>query len=218
MKPNFWIIYGTAVWIITTSIALHGCGQDALNLPPSNASGSCGEWYPESATASEDVYGFEAEKTLPCVVFERARLGDADTFIDLNNIYLTAAYGQADVTSIAFVIGAENCSSCAVLIRDMAENADRIDAAGAVMINVTFCDNTDRTDCDFDLDKAVSTAEGEGWPGDRWWITNDENGYIKSLYRDSFPTVIVGRISDMQVISVDRVPSIETFLTLLDTL
>jgi hypothetical protein len=86
------------------------------------------------------------------------------------------------------------------------------------MIDATFCDNLDHTDCNFDLDRAEAVALSEGWPGERWLITNDEEGYIRPLYQDSFPTIITARLSDMKVVSVDRLPSADNLMKVLSDL
>ena len=197
-----------------------GCGQSELKLPPSGEGNDdvCGDWYPGAAEDAGSIYGFETGLILPCVVFKSARLGEDDTYINWGGMYLDAAYGHRDTKSVSLVVGADNCPSCALFIRDLADNAERVAAAGAELINVTFCDNIDRTDCAFDLDRAVSTATSEGWPIDRWYVTNDEDGYVSPLYRDSFPTVITARISDLQIVAVDRAPVFETFIDLLETL
>ena len=197
-----------------------GCGQADLTLPKTDGGVGdvCGAWYPGEVADTSDGFGFKEDQTLPCVVFRSARLDEEDTYINWTDMYLDAAAGRTDKHSIALVIGADNCPACAVFIRDLAENADRIDAAGAILINVTFCDNIDRTDCDFDLERAVAVATAEDWPLDRWYVTNDEDDIVSELYRDSFPTVIVARLSDMRVVSVDRVPRFEDFVNLLETL
>ena len=200
------------------SLVLSGCGQSELVLPSGSWGGTCGDWYPEGASDNADAYGFEEEKTLPCAVLDSAMQEGEDTYISFEKIYLDAAFGVSDAKSVVIVVSAENCPACSLLIQDLADRADLIDETGAVMIDVTFCDNTDRTDCDFDLDRAVSAAEKEKWPLDRWIVTNDEDGFIRPMYRDSFPTVIVARTSDMKVVCVDRTPDAENLLVLLEAM
>ena len=199
--------------------ALFGCGQENLVLPPSaETSGACGAWYPNGEADAGDVYAYEEGKTLPCDVFESARLDGTDTYISVGSLYLDAVHGVSEARSAVFVISAENCPSCGVLVQELAAEADRIEAAGAQLFDVTFCDNTDRTDCDFDLNRAVDAATAEGWLVDRWPVTNDAEGHLKNLFKDTFPTVIVARLSDIQVVSVDRVPDAGHLLELLESL
>ena len=197
---------------------LFGCGQETVVLPSSETGGACGAWYPSGGADAGDVYGYEEGKTLPCDVFESARLDGTDLYLSMGALYLDAVHGLSDARSVVFVVSAASCPSCAVFVQELAADADGLEASGAVLIDVTFCDNTDRTDCDFDLDRAVETAAAEGWPVDRWSVTNDAEGHLKQLFRDTFPTVIVARLSDMQVLSVDRVPDAERLTTLLESL
>jgi hypothetical protein len=197
---------------------LLGCGQSEMVIPDSASwNGACGEWYPGGQDTSSS-YAFSQDEILPCAVFESARLEGEDTYINVGDFYLDAKHGLSDRTAAVFVVGAENCPSCAVLIQDLVDRADEIDDAGAVMIDATFCDNLDHTDCNFDLDRAEAVALSEGWPGERWLITNDEEGYIRPLYQDSFPTIITARLSDMKVVSVDRLPSADNLMKVLSDL
>jgi thiol-disulfide isomerase/thioredoxin len=206
------------LFIFASAFRIAGCGQTEIEIPDSASwNGACGDWYP-GGDDTTFKYAFEQDEILPCAVFESARLGGEDTYINVGDFYLDAKHGLSDRTSLVFVVSAENCPSCAVLMQDLIDSADEIDDEGAVMIDVTFCDNLNRTDCDFDLDRAEAVALAEGWQGDRWLITNDEEGHIRPLYQDSFPTIITARLSDMKVVSVDRLPSADDLMMVLSDL
>ena len=124
---------------------------------------------------------------------------------------------MSDTRFAVIVVSAENCPACAVLMNDISRNQEAFAEARATMIAAVWCNNIDRSDCDFTIDESVAVAAEEGWPTDRWYVTNDKEGYLRPHFSDAFPTVIVVRLFDMQTVSLDPVPSIVSLLTVLDT-
>ncbi len=216
MKPLSRIFVRLLFWI--SSAGLLGCGQSEIELPDSASwGGVCGDWYPGGGD-SASTFAFEEDETLPCAVFESARLEGEDIYLNMGDYYLDAKHQLSDRAAVVFVVSAENCPSCAVLMQDLLNRADEIDDEGAAMINVTYCDNLNRTDCAFDLDRAEAVALAEGWPGGMWPVTNDEEGYIRPLFQDAFPVMITARLKDMQVVSVDRLPTVDHLIDILGDL
>ncbi len=213
MKSKFNCVWLILLFLITSL----GCGQSEIVLPSFNENGFCGSWYPEGDKENAEVYAFKNNQTLPCAVFESVSLNGENTYLNLGGIYLDVVHRKSDARHLVFVISADRCPSCSVLIHKLAAAADEIENAKTIMINITFCDNINRTDCDFTIERAVTAAQGEGWPINRWYVTNDAEDNLRSMYRDSFPTVIVARISDMKVVSVDRSPNAEDLIEMLSS-
>ena len=198
-----------------------GCGQQSLFIPESPTVGMCGDWYPGGAADDADAgeqYAIETGKTFPCIVFESARLARNDTYINIPDEYLKAKHGHAQTRSIVIVIGASNCPGCAVLIEEMASLSDEFEAAGALMIGAAWCNNMDVDDCDFDINEAELILRSEGWPTEKWLITNDEESHLRPNYSDVFPSVIVVKIEDMSVQAVEIAPEASTILSLVKVL
>jgi hypothetical protein len=200
------------------------CGQDDLVLPGVDAEGggACGEWYPQGGKGEGDAgpaaFGMKPEDTFPCLVFESARLGGEDTFINVGDIYLGAKHEETGHRVLVFVIGADNCPACAALIEELSASADALDAAGALMIGAAWCNNIDVSDCDFELDRTELVLKSEGWPTERWLITNDAEGHLRSTFSDIFPTAIVVAVGTMKVKAVENAPSAEDLVALVESL
>ncbi len=200
-------------------LALSACGQQHLELPETTGSGAaCGEGYPLSAADGGDNYAIKEGAIFPCLLFESVRLDDQDTYLFFSDIYLCAKHGVDDRVAAVIVVSASNCPACARFMQELNEAADDLDAAGVLMVTALFCDNIARTDCDFTLDRSVTIATGEGWPSDRWFVTNDAEGHLKPAFSNSFPVAIVVRLTDMQVVSVDKTPSADELFDIVQTL
>ena len=205
-------ILGTAVFFVC------GCGQRQLVLPEGTAGNACGPGYPALEPDGGGTYDLETGAVSPCLLFASAELNGEPGYIHFTDLHLKAKHGQIDATSVVIVVSAENCPSCAVFMADLSERVTDFEAAGAIMIAGVWCDNVDRDNCGFDLETAVSVAESEGWPTDRWWVTNDAEGQLKPTFSETFPSAIVVRLSDMNVVLVDRLPTVAGLFEAVSTL
>lgn len=208
-------------WLVICLLWMAGCGQDDLEFPELTGGGACGGYYPGAeAEAADDnadadaIYGIEEGKIFPCIAFETARLGGEDTFIHVADEYLKAKHGASDNRAIVIIVSAHNCPGCAVLMEAVNERVDDFDAAGATFIGVAWCDNLDINDCDFDIDTTELVLASEGWPTNKWPVTNDAEGHLRPEFGDAYPSAIVIRLSDMQVRLVDTAPTAEALLAL----
>jgi hypothetical protein len=200
---------------------LTACNQQALVLPETAQEGACGATYSpgrEAGDTESDHYAVAEGSTFPCLVFESVRLNGEDTYLNFADLYLKAKHRLTDRTVAVIIIGAEHCPSCEVLINDLFSRRDDFDNAGVLMIGAVYCDNIDRADCDFDLDRSVEVAEVDGWPTDRWFVTNDAEGHLRPFFQESFPVAIAVRLSDMRVLRVDKTPTIDELFETVETL
>ena len=204
--------------VLLVVVGAAGCAQESIELPDTGGSGagSCGEWYPGGGSAADagDLYGIELGKIFPCAVFESAMLAGEPTYINIPDVYLAAKHGRSNTRSIVFVNGASNCPGCAVLVEELVALAEDFEAAGALMIGAAWCNNMDINDCDFDATTADAVLRDEGWPTERWYTTNDQEGYFRPSFSDVFPSVIVVQVSDMRVQAVEVAPDAEVVLAL----
>lgn len=204
--------------VVTATVC---CAQESIELPDvGGGGGSCGEWYPGGGNAADagDLFAVEVGKIFPCAVFESAMLAGERTYINLPDIYLAAKHGRSDTRSIVFVNGASNCPGCAVLVEELVALAGDFEAAGALMIGAAWCNNMDINDCDFDVATADAVLRDEGWPSDRWYTTNDQEGYFRPSFSDVFPSVVVVRVSNMVVEAVEIAPDAEGVLSRVQTM
>jgi hypothetical protein len=207
--------------IISTLALLNGlsCGQDDLDIPEPKAVGACGDYYPGAGSddTSENELKIEEGKIFPCIAFETARLAGEDTYIHIADEYLKAKHGVTGYRSIIIVVSADRCPGCAALMEEVNERAEEFEAAGTLFIGAVWCDNLDLDDCDFDIDKTEIVLESEGWPLDKWPITNDEEEHLRKEFGEVYPSVIVTRLNDMRVMLIDYGPSADTLLELVET-
>jgi hypothetical protein len=194
---------------------LGACGQDDLRIPDQPQGGVCGDYYPGGgAFGDDDVYGIEEGKTFPCIAFESVRLAGEDTFIHFADEYLRARHGDSDLESIIIITSADHCPGCAVLMEEILDIGDAFDDAGTLFVGAAWCDNLDPSNCDFTLDEAELVLESEGWPVDRWPVTNDAEGHLRPGFGDAFPSAIVIRLANMRVRRVDTAPEAGALLEL----
>ena len=205
--------------IVLCSALVWACGQQDLILPESKSLGECGEGYPAASTEkTNQTYALEEGAVFPCFLMDSVALDQETTYVSFSELYLQAKHDKTDGTSVVIVIGAQNCPACEVLMTSLSKMADDLDDRGALMMAAVFCDNYDRTQCDFDLERAVLVAGSEGWPTDRWWVTNDAEAHFKPSFTGSFPTAIVIRLSDMNVVRIDKSPKADELFHLVNTL
>lgn len=196
-----------------------GCGQEDAVFPDAGAgagSGACGPWYPGGATGDggvdsgdpddlPGVFGVEEGKTFPCLVWESARLDHRPTYVNMGEEYLAAAHGKTATKAIVVIVSARNCSNCATLMSAMAGRADALEEAGALPIAVArriFMGSPE--DPDLTLEEAEEALGDEGWPLDRWVVTNDEEHHLSRSFDEANPWTIVVRVRDMRVMSVSN--------------
>ena len=210
-------------WVdIIGSILCVACGQQQLVLPESEpGEGACGPGYPTSGVdddGGDNRYAIQEGSIAPCLLFESVELDGETTYLSFAELYLQAKHDVSDYRSAIVVVGAQNCPACEALMVSLAEMADDFDAAGALMMTAIYCDNYDRTRCDFNLDVSVLIASSEGWPTERWYVTNDAESHLKPSFSASFPVVIVVRLEDMMVLRVLKTPNADELFRLIDTL
>ncbi len=186
------------------------CGQEDVVLPDmvgGASAGECGGWYPGGGgdAGAGDEFGIEEGKILPCLVWESAREGRQDTYINVGDVYLGAKHGETDTKAIVLVVSARNCPACGVLMSAIETMSDEFDAAGAMMVAMARRDLQGvAEEPDFPLNEAEQVLEHEGWPVDQWFVINDAEGYLERTYDVGTPWVIVVDVKSMEVRSVSN--------------
>jgi hypothetical protein len=174
------------------------CDQTAVVFPDAGAAGEgCGVWYAGGAAdAGPTEYAIAEGATLPCLVWTSVRQDGSDTWWNAGEAYLEAKNGLSDKKAVVMLFSGTGCPACLELITEIA-NLQALFEADAIMIGAAVADPSMSEP--FTLDEAVDLLVGnDGWPAD-WMVTNDVEGYLEGY--ESFPWVVVVRLSDMQVVS-----------------
>mgnify|MGYP002629392641 CR=1 FL=1 len=128
---------------------------------------------------------------------------DADGSIgafSMEDVFCDPAYAR--YTTIAFIVGAEWCPSCPDYIREVAQQASAIDAAGGLIVFVETEDNSYRPDSSRSANSYLSRLIADA-PSIR--VGDGDTRPARAIYNSpiiqSFPTAFVVRRSDMRVIA-----------------
>ena len=69
-----------------------------------------------------------------------------------------------------------------------------------------------------DMDRTELVLMAEGWPTERWLVTNDQEGHLRPTFSDIFPTAIVVEVETMRVKAVENAPNAEDLLARVEAL
>lgn len=195
-------------FIVVVGLAMWGCGQEDVVFPDSQnggAAGMCGPWYPgggeeDGDGGTDSVYGIEEGKVFPCLVWESVRFGGADTYLNIGEEYLKAKNGLSETKALVIVVSAEHCPSCATLISALATRKDDFQEGSPLMIGMARRDLQGLPDDpDFSLDKAEQVLLSERWQGKEWFVTNDAEDYLDTVFDVGTPWIVVVEMKTMIV-------------------
>ena len=210
MKSVFWISFLICI----------SCAQEDIDLPDAGTGGGgeCGSWYPGSSGDGGVVYGYNEGDTLPCFLWESVRIHEKgeipNTYLSMSGINLMyqkqdlettqqeilAKFGIAGpIRSLLFAVSARNCPACQELLPEISALKDQFHAAGTIMVGVAFSDLQAEGYLELDeSEEVLLSIFGDMEWREEWHRTNDAEHYLDIF--DSFPNVIVIRLSDMKVI------------------
>ncbi|MCP4674231.1 MAG: hypothetical protein GY854_01670 [Deltaproteobacteria bacterium] len=199
-----------ACGVLSLSLVFAACGQEDVVLPDMGggvSAGECGAWYPGGGgdAGTGDEFGIEKDKIFPCAVWESAREGGQDTYINVGDVYLGSKHAESAAKAIVIVVSARNCPTCGTLMSAIESIGDEFDAAGAMMIAMARRDlKGNPEDPDFPISEAELVLDHEGWPVEKWFVINDAEGYLERTYDVGTPWTIVVDVKSMVVRSVSN--------------
>ena len=176
------------------------CDQTTVHFPEDSLTGAvCGPWYPAGADPDDgQEYAIEEDATFPCLVWESVRQNQADTWLNIGDLYLSIKHGEISAKALVVAKVGISCAGCYNLIVELAGAGEKLESK-AVMLALTHGDVFYPEF--FPLDEAEAIIVGQdGWP-EGWYLTNDVENHFSESQFIGIPWVTVVDLKNMRVIS-----------------
>lgn len=156
----------------------------------------CEDLYPKMLKADDKAVTYLPGSIMPCGIFTPARLNEEDVEIDIGQVFFDKVYGNSKVESIMIFISAEGCSYCESLGQAISARSEEFDKLNVLMIGMAR-ESFYHIDYDTIFEAEILLREIDGWPTEKWYVTNDFEQLIPTGFTRAFPTIVIVDVPSM---------------------